>query len=90
MTILTIIIVGAIVGWIAGRVMGRREGLISSILIGIIGSFIGSILSKLLTGGDRAYLAFSWSGFFWSLIGAIILVAILNAISHPRSHNTTV
>jgi len=39
----------------------------------------------LFTGGDHAVLAFSWSGLFWSLIGAIILVAILNAFRSPRS-----
>lgn len=90
MTLLTIIIVGAIVGWLAGHLMGRREGIIGSILIGIIGSFIGSLLSRMLTGGDQAFLAFSWSGFFWSLIGAVILVAILNAISHPKTTDHTV
>lgn len=86
MTILTIIIVGAIVGWIAGKIMGRDEGILASILIGIVGSFIGSLISRAFTGSDRAYLAFSWSGFFWSLVGAIILVAIMNAMS-SRSHH---
>jgi uncharacterized membrane protein YeaQ/YmgE (transglycosylase-associated protein family) len=88
MTILTVIIVGAIVGWLAGKIMGRDEGIIASILIGIVGSFIGSLISTLFTGSDRAYLAFSWMGFFWSLIGAIILVAIMNAMSSRRHHPT--
>jgi uncharacterized membrane protein YeaQ/YmgE (transglycosylase-associated protein family) len=88
MTILTVIIVGAIVGWLASRLMGRDEGIIASILIGIVGSFIGSFISTLFTGSDRSYLAFSWSGFFWSLIGAIILVAIMNAMSSRRHHPT--
>ena len=86
MSIIVAIILGGIVGWIASRMMGREEGLFSSIIIGVIGSFIGSILSSLFTGSDRAFLAFSWMGLFWSLIGAIILVAIINAISRPRHH----
>jgi uncharacterized membrane protein YeaQ/YmgE (transglycosylase-associated protein family) len=90
MTILSIIIVGAIVGWLAGHLMGRREGILGSIIIGIIGSFIGSLLSGMLTGGDQAGLAFDWSSFLWSLIGAVILVAILNAISRPRHTDTRV
>lgn len=90
MGILTIIVIGAIVGWIASRVMGRDEGFIASILIGIVGSFIGSLLSRMLIGSDQALLAFSWSGFFWSLIGAIILVAIMNAMSHPKHRDSAI
>lgn len=87
MTILWVIIIGGIVGWLASRLMGRDEGLIASILIGIVGSFIGSFISMAFTGADRAYLAFDWMGFFWSLIGAIILVALLNAFSRRHHHN---
>ncbi len=87
MIILTIIIVGGIVGWLAGLIMGRREGIFSSVIIGIIGSFIGSFISMAFTGSDRSYLAFSWVGFFWSLIGAVILVAILNGLTSRRHHN---
>jgi uncharacterized membrane protein YeaQ/YmgE (transglycosylase-associated protein family) len=86
MTILSVIIVGGIVGWLAGKLMGRDEGAFASILIGIVGSFIGSFVSMLFTGSDRSYLAFNWTGFFWSLIGAVILVAIMNAMSSRRHH----
>ena len=90
MSIIIAIILGGIVGWIAGRIMGRDEGVFASIAIGVIGAFIGSILSSLLTGSDRAFLAFSFSGLLWSLIGAIILVAIMNAFSGRRHTHTTV
>ena len=86
MSIIVMLIVGGLVGWIASRLLGRSEGILGSILIGIVGAFIGGFVSRLFTGADQAFLAFSWSGFFWSLIGAIILVAILNAFSHPRHH----
>jgi uncharacterized membrane protein YeaQ/YmgE (transglycosylase-associated protein family) len=87
MTILTVIIVGGIVGWLASKLMGRDEGIFASIIIGVIGSFIGSLISSLFTGSDQSYLAFSWMGFIWSLIGAVILVAIMNALSSNRSHH---
>jgi uncharacterized membrane protein YeaQ/YmgE (transglycosylase-associated protein family) len=86
MSIIVAIILGGIVGWIASRLLGRNEGVLASILIGIVGSFIGSLISSLLTGSDRSILAFSWSGLFWSLIGAVVLVAIMNAVSRPRHH----
>lgn len=86
MNLIAILVVGGLVGWIAGQVAGRNEGLLASIVIGIVGSFIGSFVSMFFTGADRAYLAFSWVGAFWSFIGALILVLILNGLQH-RSHH---
>jgi uncharacterized membrane protein YeaQ/YmgE (transglycosylase-associated protein family) len=85
MSIVIFIILGGIVGWLASQLLGREDGIAGSIVIGIIGSFIGSFVSQLLTSGT-SYLSLSWSGLLWSLIGAIIFVAILNAVSHPRHH----
>jgi uncharacterized membrane protein YeaQ/YmgE (transglycosylase-associated protein family) len=85
MTILSVLIVGGLVGYIASRLLGRHEGIIASIVIGIVGSFIGSFISTLVVGNNQSYLVFSWSGFVWSLIGAVVLVAILNAVT-SRSH----
>jgi uncharacterized membrane protein YeaQ/YmgE (transglycosylase-associated protein family) len=89
MGIIVAIILGGLVGWAAARLMGRHEGVLASIIIGIIGSFIGGLISQLFTGSDRSFLAFDMSGLVWSLVGAVILVAILNAFQ-GRSHHTTV
>ena len=86
MSLIVYIVLGGLVGWLAARLLGREEGILASILIGIVGSFIGSFISRLITGSDKSYLAFSWSGLFWSLIGAIAFVAVMNAISRPRRH----
>lgn len=88
MSIIVAIILGGLVGWAASRLLGRDEGVLMSIIIGIVGSFIGSFVSRLFTGGDQSFLAFSWMGLFWSFIGALILVAILNAFSGRRTHHT--
>jgi len=80
------IILGGLVGWLASKLLGREEGILASIVIGVVGSFIGSFISRVFTGSDQSYLAFSWSGLFWSLIGALALVAILNAVRRPRGH----
>lgn len=86
MSIIVYIILGGLVGWLASKLLGREEGILASIVIGVVGSFIGSFISRLFTGSDLSYLALSWSGLFWSLIGALVLVAILNAVRRPR-HN---
>lgn len=89
MSIIVFIILGGVVGWLASQLLGREEGLVGSIVIGIVGSFIGSLVSQLLTSGS-SYLTLSWSGFLWSLVGAIIFVAILNAFSSARHHHHAV
>jgi len=80
------IIIGGIIGWIASRIAGRSEGILGSIVIGIVGAFIGSWIGSLFSSAGTSYTSMTWSGFIWSLIGAIILVAILNAFSGRRHH----
>lgn len=86
MSLITYLVLGALVGWLAAKMAGRDEGVIASIFIGIIGSYIGGFLSRALTTTDQAYLAFTWSGLFWSFIGALIFVLILNALQHKPHH----
>jgi uncharacterized membrane protein YeaQ/YmgE (transglycosylase-associated protein family) len=81
------IILGGIIGYVASKLMGREEGIIMSVVIGIVGSFIGGFVSTLLTNANNSYLAFSWMGLFWSLVGSVILVAILNKFASPRHHH---
>lgn len=89
MGLLSFLILGALIGWIASSIMGRDNGIFMNMLIGIIGSFIGGFVSRLFTGGDESFLAFNWMGLFWSLIGAIILLAIMNAVSGRRHHTAS-
>lgn len=84
MGLIAFLIVGALVGWVASKIMGRDSGLFMNLLIGIIGSFIGSFVSRLVLGYDDSYLAFDWSAIIWSLVGAIILLAIVNAFTGKR------
>lgn len=86
MGLIAFIILGALVGWIASGLMGRQHGLLMDLIIGIVGSFIGGLVSRAFTGSDKSFLAFDWVGLFWSLIGAIILLAIVGAVT-GRSHH---
>lgn len=89
MSLLVALIIGGLIGYAAAAMLGRREGIIASVIIGIVGSFIGSVISMLFTGGDRAALSLSWSSVLWSFLGAVILVAIMNAIQRPHHNNPT-
>ncbi|MDB5185157.1 MAG: hypothetical protein JWN38_965 [Candidatus Saccharibacteria bacterium] len=88
MGIIAIIILGGIVGWIASRLLDRDSSIVGSIVIGIVGSFIGGFVSTIFTGADRSITELSWGGTFWAFIGALILTAILNAMSSSRRHHT--
>jgi uncharacterized membrane protein YeaQ/YmgE (transglycosylase-associated protein family) len=85
MSIIAFIIIGGIIGYVASRLMGRHEGFLASILIGIVGSFIGSFIGQLFNSGG-SYTSMRASGIIWSLIGSVVLVAIMNAMQ-GRSHH---
>lgn len=80
MSLIIALILGGLIGWAASALLGRHEGVVASVVIGIIGAIIGNFISMLFTGSHQAALALGWSSLLWSFIGAIILVAILNAV----------
>lgn len=83
MGIIITIILGAFVGWLASIIMNRdaEQGAIGNIVVGVIGALIGSFVSAILTGRDRAALAFDLSSLFWATIGAVALCAIINLVT---------
>jgi uncharacterized membrane protein YeaQ/YmgE (transglycosylase-associated protein family) len=72
------LIIGGIVGWLASIVMktNAQMGLIANVLVGIVGSLLGHWLAGVLgiapTGGIMSFVI--------SLIGAIVLILILQAL----------
>lgn len=86
MSLILILIIGAVVGWVAAAIMGRREGILGSIGIGIVGAIIGGLISSFFSSGNNSFLSLTLAGVIWSFIGAVIFVAILNAIQNNHSH----
>jgi len=81
------LIIGAIAGWLASMVMGRGGyGLLGDIVVGIIGAFIGGFIARALNvAGPAAGDPFSWASLIFAIIGAIILIAVVRALSGGRS-----
>ena len=72
---------GALVGWLASLVMrtDAQQGWLLNIIVGIIGAFLGGFLFNLLgLGGSNINNEFSLYSLVVSLIGAIVLLAIVN------------
>lgn len=81
MGIISMLIVGGIIGWLASLIMKTdgQMGILLNIVIGIVGAFLGSWLFGTVLGFGGAFTAgsISWGGFFWGVIGAVILIGIL-------------
>ena len=71
------LVVGGIVGWLASIVMrtDAQQGIVLNVVVGIIGSVIASAL---FGGGINQVITVTT--FVYSLIGAIILLAIVNLV----------
>jgi uncharacterized membrane protein YeaQ/YmgE (transglycosylase-associated protein family) len=81
------LIVGGIIGWLASMIMktDAQQGLILNIVVGIVGSFLGGwLIAPLLGTGTVNSGDFSIMGLVSSLIGAIILLAIVNLFRRGR------
>lgn len=82
------IIVGGLLGWIASMVMktNDQQGLILNIVVGIVGAFLGGLLIAPLVGtGTINRGDFSIGSLVVSLLGAIILLAVVNVFRRRRA-----
>lgn len=72
------LLAGALVGWLASLVMHTddEQGALLNIVVGIIGAFIGGFLF----GGPTINETFNVSALLISLVGAVILLAIVNVV----------
>ena len=80
MNILAWLIIGALAGWLASMIMGTdaQQGWVMNIVVGIVGAFLGGLLLGPLFGTSINQGDFSASGLLVSLLGAVILLAVLN------------
>jgi uncharacterized membrane protein YeaQ/YmgE (transglycosylase-associated protein family) len=75
------LIVGGILGWIASIIMhtNAQQGIFLNIVVGIIGALLaGFILTPLFGVGTINQSNFSFPALLISLLGAVILLAIVN------------
>ncbi len=77
MGILLWLIVGGVVGWLAGMIMRDGNGIITNIVVGIVGALIGGII---FASGNINNSPLTVTSFVVSLVGAIVLLAIVNLV----------
>ena len=74
------LIVGGVVGWLASLIMrtDAQQGIILNVIVGIVGAVIaGLILGK---GNINNSNPLDVTNILWSLLGAVILLAVVNLI----------
>jgi len=75
------LIVGGVIGWIASLIMrtDAQQGIFLNVIVGIVGAALGGwLISPLLGFPSINQDAFSLGAMVVSLIGAIILLALVN------------
>jgi len=81
MNFLLWLIIGGILGWIASIIMhtNAQQGIFLNIVVGIIGAMVaGFLLTPLFGIGTINQNTLSLPALFVSLLGSIILLAIVN------------
>ena len=81
------LVVGGILGWIASIIMrtDAQQGMFLNIVVGIIGAMLGGwLLAPLFGTATINQNDFSIAGLLVSLLGAVILLAIVNLFRRGR------
>ena len=80
------LIIGLIAGFVARAVVPGDDsmGIGATILLGIVGSFVGGFLADVLFRNDAEDMGLGPAGLLGSIIGAIVVLLIYNAVSDRR------
>ena len=87
MGILVWLIVGGVVGWLASIVMrtDAQQGILLNVVVGIVGALLAGFIVSPLLGIGTINEGVSIATFLVSLVGAIILLAIVNLFRRGRA-----
>ena len=83
MGIIIWLIIGGVIGWLASIIMRTdgQQGIFLNIIVGIVGAFIGGLI---ISGGSINNAGLTIQSFLVSLLGAIVLLAIVNLVRRGR------
>ena len=83
MNLIIWLIVGGVIGWIASMIMRTdgQQGILLNVVVGIVGAMLGGwVISPLVGVPTINQGAFSVGALVVSLLGAVILLAIVNLV----------
>ena len=73
------LVIGGVIGWLASIVMrtDAQQGILLNVVVGIVGAFLGGLI---FSGGSINNAGLNLTSFLVSLLGAIVLLAIVNLV----------
>jgi uncharacterized membrane protein YeaQ/YmgE (transglycosylase-associated protein family) len=86
MGILVWLIVGGVVGWLASIIMrtDAQQGILLNVVVGIVGALLAGFIVSPMLGIGTINQGISLATFLVSLVGAVILLAIVNLFRRGR------
>jgi uncharacterized membrane protein YeaQ/YmgE (transglycosylase-associated protein family) len=80
MGILIWLIVGGVVGWLASIIMrtDAQQGVLLNVIVGIVGALLAGFVISPMIGVGTINQGVTLATFLVSLVGAVILLAIVN------------
>lgn len=82
------LVVGGVLGWVASMIMrtDAQQGVFLNIVVGVIGAALGGLLLSPLMGIPTINQGvFSVGALLVSLVGAVVLLAIVNLVRRGRA-----
>lgn len=80
MGIIVWLIVGGVVGWLASIIMrtNAQQGILLNVIVGIVGAVLAGLVISPMVGIGSINDGLTMGSFLVSLLGAVILLAIVN------------
>ena len=80
MGIIIWLIVGGVVGWLASIIMrtDAQQGILLNVIVGIVGALLAGFIISPMIGVGTINEGVTRASFLISLVGAVILLAIVN------------
>ena len=81
MGLIILLVIGGVIGWLASLIMRTdgQQGIVLNVSVGIVGALLaGFVLNPLIGGGNIMAGDLSGSSLLVSLLGAVVLLAIVN------------
>jgi len=84
MNIIIYLIVAAVIGWVATEIMHDRSNLLINIVVAVVGAFLAGYLLSPIFGVGTINQAITIPTMLLTLVGSIILLAILQLFRRSR------
>jgi uncharacterized membrane protein YeaQ/YmgE (transglycosylase-associated protein family) len=81
MNLIILLVVGGLIGWVASMIMrtDAQQGVVLNVVVGIVGALLaGFLITPLIGGASIMDGALNIQSILISLVGAVILLAIVN------------